>query len=89
LIKPEAFTRLVSEFEKLKYFSLDDKYEPGSPGCGPAVTDMPYVRTSIQMNGKAKSISHYQGCLSSEVVRTLFGLDRKIDEIAGTEKWIK
>jgi acetamidase/formamidase len=88
-ITPEDFNKLVSEFEKVKFFSLDDTYEPGSPGCGPAATDLPYVRTSIQMKGKTKSISHYQGCLNSEVVRTLLNLDRKIDEIAGTEKWIK
>jgi acetamidase/formamidase len=88
-ITPEDFNKLVSEFEKLKFFSLDDTYEPGSPACGPAATDLPYVRTSIQMKGKTKSISHYQGCLNSEVVRTLLNLDRKIDEIAGTEKWIK
>lgn len=36
-----------------------------------------------------KSISHYQGCFGSEVVRLLFALDRRIDEIAGTAKWIK
>jgi hypothetical protein len=89
MIIPEDFNKLVAEFEKIKFFSLDDKYEPGSPNCGPAATDLPYVRTSIQMNGKTKSVSHYQGCFKSEVVRALFDLDRKIDEIARTEKWIK
>lgn len=88
-INPEEFKRLVNEFETIKFSSLDDKYEPGSPGCGPAVTDMPYVRTSIQMNGKTKSVSHYHGCRDSEVLRALSGLERKIDEIAGTEKWVK
>ena len=89
MIAPDDFNKLVSEFEKLKFFSLDDEYVPGSKSCGPAATDLPYVRTSIQMNGKTKSVSHYQGCFNSEVVRALFDLDKKIDEIAGTEKWIK
>ena len=88
-IKPDDFNKLINEFEKIKYFSLDDKYEPGTPGCGPAVTDMPYARTSIQMNGKMKSVSHYHGCRESEVLRSLSALERKIDEIAGTEKWIR
>jgi acetamidase/formamidase len=88
-IKPEEFKKLVGEFERFKFSSLDDKYEPGTPGCGPAVTDMPYVRTSIQMNGKTKSVSHYHGCHDSEVLRALSALERKIDEIAGTDKWIK
>ena len=88
-IKPEDFKRLVSELEKIKFSSLDDKYEPGSPGCGPAVTDMPYVRTSIRLNGNAKTVSHYHGCGNSEVLRGLSALENKIDEVAGTEKWIK
>jgi acetamidase/formamidase len=88
-IKPEEFKRLVSEFERIKFSSLDDKYEPGSRGCGPAVTDMPSARTSIQMSGKTKSVYHYHGCRDSEILRALSALERKIDEIAGTEKWIK
>ena len=88
-IKRKDFQRLVKEFEKIKYFSLDDKYVPGEPNCGPSATDMPYVKSSIQLKGKTKSISHYQGCFGSEVVRALFALDRRIDEVAGTAKWIK
>jgi hypothetical protein len=88
-IKPSDFKKLVREFEKLKYFSLDDKYEPGTPGCGPSATDLPYLRSSIQLKGKVKSVSHYQGCLSSEIVHSLMALDRRIDQVAGTAKWIK
>lgn len=88
-IKAKDFKNLVQEFEQIKYFSLDDTYEPGQPNCDPAVTDLPRVKSSIRLRGKTKSISHYQGCLNSEVVRALFVLDRRIDEVAGTVKWIK
>lgn len=88
-IKAKDFQKLVKEFEQIKYFSLDDKYEPGESNCGAAVTDMPYVKSSIQLKGRTKSVSHYQGCLQSGVVRALFALDRRIDEVAGTAKWIK
>ena len=88
-INPEDFKKLVNEFEKIKYFSLDDKYEPGSPGCPNAATDSPSARTSIQLTGRSKGVSHYYGCGDSEVLRVLTALERKIDEIAGTEKWIK
>jgi acetamidase/formamidase len=88
-ITSEDFDKLVSEFEKIKFFSLDDRYEPGSPGCLSAATDNPSARTSIKLNGKAKSVSHYYGCHPSEILGKLSGLERKIDEIAGTEKWIK
>jgi acetamidase/formamidase len=88
-INPEDFKKLVNEFEKIKYFSLDDRYEPGSPGCPNAATDSPSARTSIRMNGRSKSVSHYYGCRDSEVLRALTTLERKVDEIAGTEKWIR
>lgn len=88
-IKARDFKKLVKEFEQIRYFSLDDTYEPGQPNCDPAATDMPGVKSSIQLKGKTKSISHYQGCLHSEIVRALFALDRRIDEVAGTAKWIK
>ena len=88
-ISPEAFRKLVNEFEKVKYFSLDDRYEPGSPGCPTAATDSPSARTSIQTNDRTKGVSHYYGCRDSEVLRALTSLESKIDEIAGTEKWIR
>jgi hypothetical protein len=88
-IKRSSFKILVREFEKLNYFSLDDKYEPGAPDCRQSVTDMPYMRSSIQLKGKTKTVSHYQGCVSSEVVRSLMALDKRIDQVAGTAKWIK
>jgi len=88
-IKPEDFNRLVKEFEKIKFTTLDDKYQPGTPGCGPSATDMPSAQTSIQLNSKTKSVLHYYGCRDSEVLRALTALERKIDEVIGTEKWIK
>jgi hypothetical protein len=95
-IKPDDFKKLVSEFEKIKFFSLDDSYEPGSRGCPVSATDSPYAKTSIQMDGRTKSVSHYHGCGApealralAEALRSLTALERKIDEIAGTEKWIK
>ena len=88
-IKPEDFNKLVREFERIKFATLDDKYQPGTPGCGPSATDMPSAQTSINLNGKTKGVLHYYGCRDSEVLRTLTALERKIDEVIDTEKWIK
>ena len=88
-IKPEDFNKLVKEFEKIKFTTLDDKYEPGTRGCPQPSTDNPSAQTSIQINGKTKSVLHYYGCGDSEVLRALTALERKIDEVIGTEKWIK
>ncbi len=88
-IKPQDFNRLVSEFEKLNYFSLRDQYVNSSDGCTAFMTDMPSAKTSISLSGRIKSVSHYYGCRGPEVIPALTALERKIDEIAGTEKWIK
>ena len=53
------------------------------------MTDMPSAKTSISLNGRSKSVSHYYGCRGPEIIPALTALERKIDEIAGTEKWIK
>ena len=88
-IKPEDFNKLVKEFERIKFATLDDKYETGTRGCPESATDNPSAQTSIRMNGKTKTVLHYYGCRDSEVLRTLTALERKIDEVIGTEKWIK
>jgi len=88
-IKPENFDKLVKELERIGFAALDDKYEPGTRGCPNSATDNPSAQTSIRINGKTKSVLHYYGCRDSEVLRTLTALERKIDEVIGTEKWIK
>lgn len=84
-----AFRELVREFEKINYFSLPDNYAPGTPVCPQMITDMPSADTSLRLNGKTKSVSHYHGCGNSGALAKLTALENKIDEVAGTEKWIK
>ena len=53
------------------------------------ITDMPSAITSIRLKGKSKTVSHYYGCGDSGVLPKLTALENKIDEVAGTQKWIK
>ena len=82
---------LIGEFDKAKYFSLNDKYETAKDGCPENWTDHPTVVTAIKMNGKSKSISHYHGCREGQIVypKALTDLEDRIDEIVGTKQWIK
>jgi hypothetical protein len=82
---------LIAEFDKAKYFSLNDKYETQKDGCPEEWTDHPTVVTSIKMNGKSKSISHYHGCRDGQIIypKALTDLEDRIDEIVGTKQWIK
>jgi len=88
-ISTNDFRQLVAEFEKIDYLSLPDNYSPGTPVCPQMITDMPSANTSIRLNGKTKSVSHYHGCGDSGALAKLTTLERRIDEVAGTEKWIK
>jgi len=68
---------------------LPAAYMPGTKECPRRVTDMPSANTSIRLNGKAKSVSHYYGCGEAGALGKLTALERKIDDVAETQKWIK
>jgi len=80
-ISEEKIKQLVSEFQKLDYFSLRDSYEERN------VTDMPSTITSLTINGNKKTVRHYHGDLSTP--KELIELEDKIDEIVNTNQWIK
>src|ERR1041385_7544570 len=88
-IDQSAFRDLVREFEKLDYFTLPDEFVPGTKMCPNMVTDMPSANTSIRLNNKTKRVAHYHGCGTSGVLAGLTALENRIDEVAGTQKWIK
>jgi len=90
-ISRETLRQLIAEFEKVKYFSLHDRYEREEDGCPEVWTDNPSAITSIRINGKTKSISHYYGCQSKGTIypKDLTLLETKIDELVGTDRWIK
>lgn len=80
-ISQEQVEQLVSEFEKVDYFSLNDSYTERT------ITDAPTVTTSITIDGKTKTIEHYRG--DENAPEALTQLENKIDEIVDSEQWIK
>lgn len=96
-ITQQQLRQLISAFDKAKYFSLRDKYDGTEDGCPSYWTDSPSAITSININGKSKKISHYYGCRENPpdasfghvYPRALFELEKRIDEIAGTKRWIE
>ena len=82
--------RLITEFEKINYFALNDEYiTRNEEDCPSSWTDAPSAITSISTGGKWKRILHYRGCKGNPVLDKLTTLENKIDEIAGTEGWLK
>lgn len=92
-ISQDKLKQLISEFESIGYFSLENRY--GSvdykqdKNCPEMWTDYPTAITSITLNGKSKEIDHYHGCQGSEVLEKLTKFEDKIDEIVNTKQWLK
>ncbi|MCI0562668.1 MAG: DUF6438 domain-containing protein [Nitrososphaera sp.] len=76
-ISQENLEQLVQEFYEIDYFSFEDRYEE-------PVSDLPSTTTSITINGITKSVYRY-----GSGPEGLEELENRIDQIAGTEKWIK
>lgn len=79
-ISAEDVRKLVSEFEKVDYFSLNNSYTSED------VTDSPSANTSITIGGRQKSINHYLGDDSTPPKLTI--LEDKIDDITNSDQWI-
>ena len=80
-ISEAKISQLLSEFEKVDYFSLNNSYEKLE------ATDMPSAITSLTINGKTKTVRHYHGDFSAP--EKLTELENKIDEIVNSDQWIK
>jgi Domain of unknown function (DUF6438) len=85
-IPPERVDSLLGELEAAGYFGFSDAYVMGSPACGMYATDSPTVITSATRDGETKTIRHDRGC--SAAPAELSQLEQRIDEVAGTGRWI-
>jgi hypothetical protein len=84
-ITQDEVRELVDVFYRIKYFNLHDEYrfEFSIHGVWISVTDQPTEITSITINGFRKQVLDYYAAPEK-----LKDLEDKIDEIAGTERWI-
>ncbi len=90
-ISDDKVKELIKEFEKADYFNLKDDYNQTT--CPNSFTDVHDVNTSIQLNGKKKSVNHYLGCSGYKTefekpLNDLTQLEDKIKEISGAKRWI-
>jgi len=86
-ISQEQLKYLVAEFERVRYFTLQDHYVSKENGCFEVGTDSPTVNTSITIAGKTKSIEHYHGCEGPLILKQLTSLENKIDEAVNASQW--
>jgi hypothetical protein len=85
-IDAERVAALARLFDEHDYFALADKYAYGESSCPQYATDAPTVITSITIGNRSKRIEHDLGCAG--VPQRLHDLERGIDELVGTSRWI-
>lgn len=88
-ITKSAVQQLVREFNRLNYMNLQDEYNPDGPNCPEGWTDMPSAITSLEWKGRKKTIRHYYGCRGAKVLDQLTALEKKIDQVAKTKRWVE
>jgi hypothetical protein len=78
-ISRAAVRKLVSEFQRIQYFNLQDSYMGGH-------TDAPSAITSLVMGKKQKTVNHYLA--SPDAPTKLTDLENKIDAVVNSKQWI-
>jgi ankyrin repeat protein len=80
-VSRQEVIRLLETFHNADYFSLKDGYSQ-------SVTDNPTYTTAIEFDGHKKSVGDYVGA-GAGMPDIVTELEDKLDEVAGTEKWLK
>jgi hypothetical protein len=78
---------LLRELTAAGYFGFADRYVMGEPGCQRYATDLPTVVTEVRIGARTKRIEHDRGC--TDAPRALSVLEQRIDEVAGTARWVE
>jgi hypothetical protein len=86
-INQEQLKELMAEIDRVKFF-LDDDYSSDSRACNEGMDDSPLAITSIRINGKSKTVSHYDGCTGPKGPKDIAELEKNIDEIVNTAQWL-
>jgi Domain of unknown function (DUF6438) len=87
-ISREGLKQLIAEFDRVKFFSLEDEYMDNPRVCAEYRTDHPSAFTSIRIDGKSKTVRHYHGCSGPKVPKEITELENKIDETVNTAQWL-
>jgi hypothetical protein len=84
-VSRSAVAALLATAERVHFFELRDAYRSieNPDGSVTVVSDMPTKIVTITVNGRTKRVEDYVGAPDE-----LADLERAIDEIAGTKRWI-
>jgi hypothetical protein len=78
-VSKAAVKQLYDEFYRIDFFSLKDRYDP-------IASDDAITKTSIRIDGRKKEVVN---CYPSQAPEELFQLEKMIDEVTRSEKWVR
>jgi ankyrin repeat protein len=81
LVSPDAVRELVGEFREADFLSARNEYRGGW-------TDNPTQTLSLSVAGQTKTVVDYVGT-DAGLPLAIRNLEGKIDEVAGTARWVK
>ncbi|CAN5860248.1 hypothetical protein BH20ACI4_BH20ACI4_14550 [soil metagenome] len=86
-ISREQLEEIVREFEKQKFFSLDDSYKQGEGECEGRVFDAGVRTVSIEIGGRKKSV-RWAGCMKNgkDIPPEFFAVFDKISTIGSSKR---
>jgi hypothetical protein len=91
-ITEDEVKELISEFEKIDFYSLKDKYDTGMDNsfdhCPIYLTDSSKAIISFTSNGRTKKVEHDHGCSGTTVLYKLTNLENKIAKTVNIQKWL-
>jgi len=90
-IRRAQVREILREFDTAEFRALRPNYNTPAV-CGGLATDLPSETITITARGRTKTVHHYYGCLGKRVrdeLKRLSTLGKKIDDLTGSEKWVK
>ena len=80
--------RLISEFERIGFFSLADDYD-GKEACPTLWSDSPYVFITLNLDGRSKRVGRNAGCEGTDTQKEFAALEDRVLEAAKVNRWLK
>lgn len=77
---------LMRELDAAGFFGLEEKYVYPAQACGSYHTDAPRVLLTLVLDGRSRTVEHDHGCGGAPAL--LRTLQDRVDEVAGTARWI-
>jgi len=84
-ISKQQVDALLVELQRAGYFEFASRYAMSEPACGRYATDLPSAISSATLGGRTKRIEHDHGCGGAP--GALAVLEKRIDEVLGSERW--